>query len=524
MDEQGSRVGLDPIGRVFVMENHDEAYRVWRDAGVQQRILIHIDAHHDMWWIEDSDLISIANFICPALKEDMVREVFWVVPDQTWESARRRKAVLTHIRRITTKYPGGSHPVQVGNNQISTVVLGKPLRICSLGSLPRIDESVLLDIDIDYLVIPYVSYGESDRHGPLPWCWPDALVARLRASNIRTDLATIAYSVEGGYTPLKWKYLGDEVALRLRQPNHGEPGVQGMELIREAALAAHRGDLAAAEEKYRQVIGLLPASPAPYHHLAHLYVKMGRNSDGQKFYQGALALDPSYRTAYNSAALSSYSDRRFRAAEREHRRVLALAPDDAYAHFGLGRLAAQRKRWHEAEALLTKSLELDGHLIDAYRELGDVQVKLGRHEKAIGAYERSLKLALAGHKALEGPIVTNPEANRLLDSDHGRIHARLARLYALQGATAEAIAGYRMSIAGGYDGVLPRSRLARLYLKQHRWGKSAHEAWQAPTAVPNDLRQAWRCLRRHLRLAIKRGYEVFFIGETFLPKVASRYD
>lgn len=79
------------------MENHDEAYRVWRDAGVRQKILVHIDAHDDLVWMPDRAAINIANFICPALKENLVREVFWVVPDQTWEDASSRKPLVRRL-------------------------------------------------------------------------------------------------------------------------------------------------------------------------------------------------------------------------------------------------------------------------------------------------------------------------------------------------------------------------------------------------------------------------------------------
>ena len=148
MEERGSRIGLDPIDRVFTMENNDDAYYIWRNAGAKQKILIHIDAHHDMWWIADAHSINIANFICAALKDEVVREVFWVAPDPAWETPRSRKPILRHIRKLTENYPGGPHEVHVGSEQISTVVLGKPLRICPLALLPQIDEGVLLDIDV----------------------------------------------------------------------------------------------------------------------------------------------------------------------------------------------------------------------------------------------------------------------------------------------------------------------------------------------------------------------------------------
>lgn len=509
MDAAGLRIGVDPLDRVFVMENHDRAYYIWRDAGLKHRILIHIDAHHDMWSIKDTEVITIANFICRALKEDLVREVYWVVPDPAWGGEKNRKTILRHLRGLKKTYPGAHHAPQVRANQISMVVLGKPVRVCTLSSLPPVEESVLLDIDSDFLVIPRVSSGESDEQAPLPWCWPQELLARLRARSIRSDSVTIAYSVEGGFTPLKWKYLGDELALRLRRPNHSEPIIQGMGLIREAATAAHRGDFVTAEGKYHEARDHLPTSPAPYYHLAHLYVEMGRVDDGQKCYQRALTLDPSYRTPYNNSGLHYYWNRRFREAEGEYLRALALDPQDPYAHLGMGRLAIQKKRWGEAEALLRKSLTLDGHLTDAYRVLGDVLVKQGRQEEAIAAYEHSLKLALAGHKPLEEPIATFLGGDNLFfDSDHCRIHARLAHLYALKGAISEAINGYRISIAGKYDGVLLRSRLARLYLKKNQWQQSALETWQAVKLIPGDLMKAGRRLRRHLRLRIKSGLPV----------------
>src|SRR5580765_3403265 len=110
--------------RVFLMENHDEAYSVWRDAEAKNRILMHVDAHHDMWWVPENASMTIANFICPGLQEEMVREVFWVVPDQTWELSRSRKAVFQHLREITKWYPGSMNAIQVSKRRVSAVVLG----------------------------------------------------------------------------------------------------------------------------------------------------------------------------------------------------------------------------------------------------------------------------------------------------------------------------------------------------------------------------------------------------------------
>jgi hypothetical protein len=72
----------------------------------------------------------------------------------------------------------------------------------------------------------------------LPWLWPHELVAYLAKQGVRTDLATITYSVQGGYAPLQWKYLGDELAVRLHQGMEDSEILRGMDAMRLAASAA----------------------------------------------------------------------------------------------------------------------------------------------------------------------------------------------------------------------------------------------------------------------------------------------
>ena len=86
---------------------------------IKHRRLIHIDAHHDMWWASDPANITIANFISRALAEDIVREVFWVVPDETWETARALRPVLRHLRKIAAEYPGTRRQIRIEKDRLS---------------------------------------------------------------------------------------------------------------------------------------------------------------------------------------------------------------------------------------------------------------------------------------------------------------------------------------------------------------------------------------------------------------------
>jgi tetratricopeptide (TPR) repeat protein len=274
-------------------------------------------------------------------------------------------------------------------------------------------------------------------------------------------------------------------------------------LIRSGAQAARQGDLNSAEQLYRQARELLPDAAAPPYHLAHLYSQRELPELARQFYRLALALDPSYRTPYNSGGLWYYHDRRLREAEAEHRRTLVLDPEDAYAHFGLGKIAARRRRWQEAESWLRKSLELNNQMVDAYRTLGKVLSQQGRRREAIAAYERSLQLTLAGHKPLKAPIFSNLGEHCLADPDHFLVHARLARLYEQEGETDTAIVGYRMGIALGGEGFYPRYRLSCLYFRQRRWQESCTEIWQALKKLPKDVWQTGAGYYYRVKLALQ---------------------
>jgi tetratricopeptide (TPR) repeat protein len=484
---ESARVGIDPIEQVHLMENHDRSYHLWREADFSNRILIHIDAHHDMWWIDDARSLTIANFVCVALQRRIVREVYWVVPDATWQHAAGKNALAGHVKEILRSYPGGPAAAQWEPRRVCTSVMGCPLVICSLDTLPSFQENVLLDIDTDYLTIPRVSYRSEDVLDAIPWRSPEELTDALRATGMRTDFVTIAYSVEGGYTPLAWKYLGDELATRLRSPDQRDLADAYLRM-RQGIVARLRRDFAQAEDNFRAVENRLGA--APHFHLAHMMAETDRPDEARQCYERALAIDPSYCTAYAGPGISLYRTGRDNESRAAFSRALQLNPADPYPHVGLGWIASRRKHWQEAEKEFRDALTLLPDLIDAHRGLGQALEEQGRSREAIEPYQQFLKLALRGHRPLNEVIATDPGAGILLDTDHGRIHASLARIYERDGDTKRATSGYRIAIAGGYDRVWIRLRLVRIYLRQRNWRQARDQALAALMLMPTAARRS----------------------------------
>jgi tetratricopeptide (TPR) repeat protein len=464
--------------RIFRFENHDEALRLWRESAGTGRILVHVDAHHDMWWAPSGQPVTIANFISPALQEGILREIYWVVPDRSWASAENRRQIFHHLRRIQEEFPVRPSRTEIARDHISTTLLGKPLHICSVAGLPKFDESVLLDLDVDYLIFPRVTYGPGDLHPAMPWRWPESLVQNLDARGVRSDLVTVAYSVEGGYTPLRWKYLGDELEARLDADGSVE-AVRGMDIMREGTEAAESGDRAAAEQKYLEAVTRLPHLAAPLWHLAFLYLDCQRVDEAQTLYRRALGLDPSYGTAHNNEGLWYYWNEQWANSKHEYRRTLALDPQDAFAHIGLGWLAMERSLWSEAESELQRAIEIDPDLLDAHRALGRVFRKMGRLREAIAAYEKSLKLSLSGRVSLRDNPIISAERPQWNDLNHFVVFLRLGQLHRAVGEPERASQFLRMAAAGGMDSAGLRVQLASLAFSQGKWGEAFCEAGQA---------------------------------------------
>ncbi len=415
------------------MENHDAALRVWREAGVRRRVLIHVDAHHDLVWAKDSRcLVDIANFICFALRENLVREIAWVTPDASWNDPSSRRALVVQANDLIAKYPQSSGIREEGPAHLTFQLQGIKVHVCKLGSLPAelCREAVLLDLDVDFMVIPRVYLDSIAIHSDQPWIQPAEVLDRLEAAGILPELVTIAYSVNGGYTPLKWKYLGDELAARLT----GDP---------------------------------IPA-------------------------RGPL----DYNTPFVNLAFPFYQTGQWDRARAAFQEVLTLDAENAWARLGLGLLAVKAKDWKEAEVLLREGLERNRNMTDALRALAEILERSGRDAEAIANYERSLLLALKGHASILDAICTPGVDGAVRDEQHGEVHYRLARLYERRGDLKRAAGSYAIAAAGANYRTRVNLRMARTLAGRGKYARALAACGTALTTIPPDLRRVWNRKRR----------------------------
>jgi tetratricopeptide (TPR) repeat protein len=72
------------------------------------------------------------------------------------------------------------------------------------------------------------------------------------------------------------------------------------------------------------------------------------------------------------------------------REYLAQRPDDATAHYGLGKILRMLQRSSEAEVELRRSIELEPNQTASYYELGDIALTDGKFEEASALFQKVL--------------------------------------------------------------------------------------------------------------------------------------
>lgn len=344
--------------KIFLIEDHDEALKVWRKEKIKGLDLVHIDAHMDFGlqlarpietifkkaksmrelkknleysiafknYEDDFDKqTNIGNYVYPAMEEGIVRDFYWVIPGGRKEFKASLKFVKNTIRRIgmtlDNKIETTNHKLRIDETGlVSATLFGRKFYVCTLEKLAFLKERVLLDIDTDFLVIDsVVNSNNTTKIGKRkPWISAQEFQEIIEKKIKQPKAVTIAYSVNGGYTPIKYKHLGDEVAYYLAPKTF--------------------------------------AKQFKNNYKAAQYFALFDTTGKKEYYRKAVKLNPTYRVSDNNYGLLYFSLRRFSQAKREFSKVLSADPNNPGALLGLGNIALERIDYKTAKKYFSSVL------------------------------------------------------------------------------------------------------------------------------------------------------------------------
>jgi tetratricopeptide (TPR) repeat protein len=492
----------DASPAVHLFENHAHALTVWRSAGVDGRIVVHIDGHSDLDWLPDAAIerfastaagefasleahpyaldgetyrrVGIWNFLYAAHRLGTVGEVIWVVPDGTLADGAAREALVRQA--IAEKMHGVSLEEATGfrwdGRALAGRAAGVPLRIVELAGLDPPGEPVLLDVDLDYLTTRSASTQEVVS---VPWLAPADLAGKLRAAGLRTDLVTVSYSTLGGFLPPASRWVGPSFVRALRE---GAPDSLDATRMR-AQSAAARADFDEARTLLQEILGKSPGDAPAEYLLARVLERAGRTEEGSAARARAAALDPVFADADLHEGDARWLSGDWPEAEAFFRSYLARAADGPWAPYALRRIAsclARTGRDAEAVEALTRVVDVAPDHADSrlelavlLRERGDPEGALEHLDRARAilpergtyAMARGTTLALLGRRddavaELRAAVGARPSWERA--------RANLAGALLMSGRRDEAAEQARAALALGGRDPLSRAVAARLGL------------------------------------------------------------
>jgi tetratricopeptide (TPR) repeat protein len=252
------------------------------------------------------------------------------------------------IKGLAKQDPKPKTTIKIKNGLLKTQLYSRKFIVCCLKALPKINKKVLLDIDTDFLVINSIRKAKNaDEIGRRKiWIEPKEFIKALKTKIKYPVLATIAYSVNGGYAPLKFKYLGDEIVARLE----GKP------------------------------FTMPPAAEA-----FNLFNKFWQNKDKRKaryHYQRAIKYDPNYAVTDNNYGPLYLAKRYYEKAEGEFRKILYCQPQNKDALCGIGQIYLHKRKYKLAERYFKQALKAHSDYPKAIFGLGSAQFKLKKYKSA----------------------------------------------------------------------------------------------------------------------------------------------
>lgn len=164
------------------------------------------------------------------------------------------------------------------------------------------------------------------------------------------------------------------------------------DLLKLAASSHQAGNLAVAENLYKQILAREPAQADALHLLGLAAHQQGRNAEAGSLIERAISLDAACAYFHNNLGEVRRVSGNPGGAEPCYREALKLDPRYAQAHNNLGLVLHDLGRPEESEAAFRAALEIEPGSGEILNNLGIAQQSLGRLDEAEASFRKSLEI------------------------------------------------------------------------------------------------------------------------------------
>ncbi len=158
----------------------------------------------------------------------------------------------------------------------------------------------------------------------------------------------------------------------------------------KAALDA--GDLAVAEQRYRDAVTFDPKSAEAQFGLGNALVRQNKLAEAGAAYEAAVARNPNMAAAHANLGVVYYQQGNLTKAAQAFDAALRIDPDDPSTLYLKAAVRIQENNMVEAESLLIRARDLAPTMPEVYYGLGVLYKAKGQNAEAIAAFEKFLEL------------------------------------------------------------------------------------------------------------------------------------
>jgi tetratricopeptide (TPR) repeat protein len=219
------------------------------------------------------------------------------------------------------------------------------------------------------------------------------------------------------------------------------------------------GNLAEAEQMYRQILLVDPAHTDALHLLGTLAHQVGRSDIAVDLIGKAIAADRRQAAFHSNMGTALQALGSLEEAAVSFRNAIALKPDLAEAHMNLGTVLEAQGKHADAEARFRRALALKPNLAEAHVNLGNILLAQGKLQEAEASQKRALALKpdfavasfnLANALQAQGRLdeaVAQYQRSLALKPDVAEVHSNLGNALLAQDDPEGAIASYEHALA-----------------------------------------------------------------------------
>lgn len=342
-------LGGEQILDVRIIEDHRDALRHWQEKGIRNAVLVNVDAHDDLKRIPAADIEGLRkamqspagrqageglaavgnnNFIYAAAKLGIVKKVVWVLP-ATYAIYGDSGARLVSLLKMYGFHDEDIVTFEYTDHHFSGTVDGLPVIICDPATLPDLNDPVLFSVDVDFFPAMI-----DDTSFIITKTVTDTLRAIFRKQYEVRD-TVVAYSVNGGFLSVSYRWVGNLVIDLLR-----DPALLEEEKLPTRYLFLQRADMLLLMKRYDELLYHLSPyidqeniDPSVYIYAAQAYQGLGDRGNSFHWAEKACLAEKSY--CYGLPELGVYLLDQYgvESAEMFFTRGYGLCPDMDHGQF-----------------------------------------------------------------------------------------------------------------------------------------------------------------------------------------------